>query len=611
VAPLELEDIQGNILRGYGFASAIYLFFEVPNAGSGRAFLGELVDGLQNAALWDEPPATATNVAITYAGLEALGVAGAVRNELPPAFCQPIRERAAQLLDDTGPSAPEYWVDGLGTERSHILVTVQGRKGCDEAFASEVRKLRGCAESHGLALVHDQSAGELENRREHFGWADGFGQPGVEGAPARPGKPSSRPGDGVPGRKDQWRDLKAGEFVHGYPDEDGQEVSGRSAALLTNGTYMVYRKLYQNVAAFRRQLQADALKYGRTLPDDPPLDARQLYELMAAKVVGRWRDGKSIMEAQRRSDGNSRELGDEALDEPDNNFRYRGDPSGFTCPLGAHIRRTNPRDALGWEGDGRMSVRHRIIRRGMPYGPFLPLREGEEDHGLTDDGEDRGLIFICFNASLDRQFELIQRQWCNDGNVFRLGNDKDYLLGDPTWAPPDTSGSPPIPLPDGRLHIPGHHPGRPAPLRPGASAGRAHPRLRVPADARPDGTAGTGERKMGSPRRSHAPRRAGGDRPDRVGDEGQVRAGKAGRRAPCPSRPARQATWVRAGRVRRGRGRGRGTPARRLPSTRHLSGVDTILIQRLHPATGLQARRPRHGDQGDGRRRGQDPGVGA
>ncbi len=79
----------------------------------------------------------------------------------------------------------------------------------------------------------------------------------------------------------------------------------------------------------------------------------------------------------------------------------------------------------------------------MPYGPFLEFHEGQ-----SDDGEDRGLVFVCFNASLDRQFEVIQRQWCNDGNAFGLGNDKDYLLGDVGVGadPPD-----PAPLPDGRL----------------------------------------------------------------------------------------------------------------------------------------------------------------
>ena len=444
---LELHDIQGNILRGYGFGEACYMFFEVPDAESGRSFLAELVVSVQNGAEWESPPETATNIAVTYAGLRALGVGGAVLDELPAAFCEPIRERAAQLLDDTGPSAPEHWDPGLGTERTHILVTVNGRKIGSEAYRAETTRVRACAVRHGLEIVHKQPATALDNRREHFGWADGFGQPSVAGTTW------GKKGDGMPLPDGTWRDVKAGEFVLGYADEDHQTVSGHAASMLRNGTYMVYRKLYQNVAAFRKQLYDDAQKYGMSLSDQPPLDPDQLYELMAAKVVGRWRDGMPIAQVQRRADHVSRKLGARALPEPSNNFRYYTEDSlGLKCPLGAHIRRTNPRDALGWNGDGRMALRHRIIRRGMPYGKFLEgPKDNDQDHGLQDDGEDRGLIFVCFQADFERQFEVVQRLWCNDGNAFGLGNDKDYLLGDPTWAPPVEEDSPPIPLPDGRL----------------------------------------------------------------------------------------------------------------------------------------------------------------
>jgi len=449
VEPLRLDDIQGNILRGYGFAQAAYLFFEVPDAASGRNFLGALVGEVRNAERWDTkaPPPTATNIAVTYAGLQALGVPGTMLDGLPAAFRQPIRERAAQLLDDTGPSAPEHWVDGLGTERSHILVTVNGRKGQEEAFGSALTTIRAAAEDNGLMLVHEQDACALQRRREHFGWADGFGQPGIEGSIS-----PSRPGDGMPLADGTWRDVATGEFVLGYADEDGQTVSGPAEALLRHGTYMVYRKLYQDVARFRKQLYDDGLRYGATLPDEPPLDPDQLYELMAAKVVGRWRDGEPIEHLERRSEEDSRWLGDKAISSKDlsNDFRYlRKDAEGMKCPTGAHIRRSNPRDALGWEGDGRMALRHRIIRRGMPYGPSLPM--GAHNEGLTDDGKDRGLIFICFNASLDRQFETVQRQWCNDGNAFGLGNDKDYLLGDTALAVPAQVEGVADPPPDGRV----------------------------------------------------------------------------------------------------------------------------------------------------------------
>lgn len=411
---LAKADIQGNILQGYGFPRAAYLFFEVGDEGSGRAFLDGLA--ITPATEWAQKPQTTTNVALTYAGLQALGVAADVLDRLPEAFTTPVRERARKLLGDTGPSAPENWVEHLGTSRSHILVTIAGS---DEEnpvpFDGAVTALLGNAEDNGLQLVHREDAKALKNRREHFGWADGFGQPAIEGAGG------ARAGQGVPEDNGiTWRDLKAGEFILGEADEDGQTVG---EPLLANGTYMVYRKLYQDVARFRRELYAEGARYAANVKPEPPLDGDQLYELMAAKVVGRWRDGVAIELVQRRADADSRGLGADEQENPDNDFRYWDDDrAGLRCPKGAHIRRTNPRDALGWNGE--MSKSHRIIRRGMPYGELLPSKVTE------DDGKDRGLIFICFNADIARQFEVIQALWCNDGNAFGLGDDRDYLLGD-------------------------------------------------------------------------------------------------------------------------------------------------------------------------------------
>ncbi len=414
MAALALADIQGNVLHGYGFPRAAYLFFEVSDAGSGRAFVRELA--ITPATKWAKRPPTTTNVALTCAGLRALGVADAVLDRLPEAFTTAIRDRARTRLGDTGPSDPNTWVEGLGTSRSHILVTIGGSSETDPVpFETEIGRLLERAEAHGLGVVHRQEAKALEHRREHFGWADGFGQPAVEGAG------DSRAGQGVP-QEDQttWRDVKAGEFILGETDEDDGRVDDR---LLRNGTYMVYRKLYQDVARFRRELYAEGLRYGENVQPDPPLDGDQLYELIAAKVVGRWRDGVAIELVQRREESESRRLGGHAQEFPDNDFRYwEDDRDGLRCPRGAHIRRTNPRDALGWNGE--MSKSHRIIRRGMPYG--TPLPAGVYD----DDEEDRGLIFICLNADIARQFEVIQALWCNDGNAFGLSHDKDYLLGD-------------------------------------------------------------------------------------------------------------------------------------------------------------------------------------
>jgi deferrochelatase/peroxidase EfeB len=105
---------------------------------------------------------------------------------------------------------------------------------------------------------------------------------------------------------------------------------------------------------------------------------------------------------------------------PENDFRYAGDPDGLRCPIGSHVRRANPRDALGF--GGKLTARHRIIRRGMPYGR-------PPDDPAVEDGIERGLMFACFQSSIARQFEIVQGRWLADGDAFGLGEDRDFLLG--------------------------------------------------------------------------------------------------------------------------------------------------------------------------------------
>jgi deferrochelatase/peroxidase EfeB len=156
-------------------------------------------------------------------------------------------------------------------------------------------------------------------------------------------------------------------------------------------------------------------------------------EWLAAKVVGRWSDGTPITLAPERPKRHTitdlRTI---------NAFGYADDPQGRVCPVGAHIRRTNPREGLAGEGD--RTRRHRIVRRGMPYGPPL--------HGDEDDREPRGLFFSCFNASIARQFEIVQ-SWSVDGNVFGLGpGDRDFFAGaDPGTDDFKIPGEPPIRIP--------------------------------------------------------------------------------------------------------------------------------------------------------------------
>jgi Dyp-type peroxidase family len=247
-----------------------------------------------------------------------------------------------------------------------------------------------------MAVVHHQCADLLKSGREHFGYRDGFSQPALPGV--SDGRRSRR-GEGVQQPRlrlagEAWRDLKLGEFVLGHEDEDGV-VPGKDEPLLLNGTFMVWRKLRQDVDAFTRWIEAEAG------------DNKDAQNVLRAKILGRWPNGDSLV---RHPAGVAYHGGARGHDLNINDFTYAADADGVRCPLGAHVRRSNPRDALGFRTE--RTRRNRIIRRGLPY---------------VDRDETRGLIFVCFNASIARQFEQIQGNWLMDGDSFGLGAERDFL----------------------------------------------------------------------------------------------------------------------------------------------------------------------------------------
>ncbi len=436
VDAIDRADVQGNVLRAYGtdYDRTTYLFVHVADVRSGRAWLDGIVGRVSNDEEWSGPkPDTHLNVAVTAAGLGALGVGDALVETFSDEFRQGMAARHREL-GDLGASDPRRWEEGLGTGRAHVLLTLNART--VEHLEDELRAVRAGLDRAGVSVVHEQHAqllrdgppGAATPAREHFGFADGFAQPAVEGV-----SDDQRAGGGVPLKDGGWRALAPGEFILGYPDEDtrvdpqGRLPSAPADPLGRGGTYMIYRKLRQDVSLFRHTLRRAALGLGHG--DE---------ERLAAKIVGRWRNGTPLVRSPEAPDPSFQDNVREA-----NGFRYLDhDVDGRRCPLGAHIRRSNPRDALGWpglDGAGLLSFRHRIIRRGTPYGPPLPPAATE------DDGVDRGLVFVCFNASISRQFESVQLQWLNDGNDFRLGHDSDFLLGDPLGTGKMTvQGDPPL-----------------------------------------------------------------------------------------------------------------------------------------------------------------------
>ena len=410
-AVIDQRDLQGNVLAGYGndFDEALYAFVRVNDPAAGRALVGDLAGRVTNAIPWTSKPTDTLNVALTYDGLRALGVAERYLDTFPEEFRQGMAARA-ELLGDTAASAPQEWEPGLREGEVHLLITIfaQERAAISRRHA-ELRE-QVAAWGSGLTMAPEQRAALLRDSerdvfaREHFGFADGLAQPSIAARGLQRGSkagPNLRAGQGTPTGRNGWKDVAPGEFVLGYPDEDRQLPDAPAEPLGRNGSFMVVRKLQQHVELFERYLREAA-------GGDPGLE-----ELLAAKIVGRWRDGTPL---SRCPEHPSPEL----LNDPHrvewiNDFRYASDPQGLRCPLGAHIRRANPRDAFGWEGS--LTKRHRIIRRGMPY--------GDPHH----DGGERGLMFVCYQASIARQFEVVQ-DWLNDGDAFGLADEKDFLVAD-------------------------------------------------------------------------------------------------------------------------------------------------------------------------------------
>jgi Dyp-type peroxidase family len=387
---LELNDIQSGVLRPRPSPyAATYILMRIDDRRAGRELMRRLA-GVVASAAHTTSPATAdtwVSVSLTYQGLCALGVPQDSLDSFAWEFQQGMAARA-KALGDVGEASPENWERPLGTNDVHVVVTALSpdQQGLEAAIG---RARAAFSDLPGVQPIWRQDCHALATEKEPFGFRDGIGHPAVEGS-------------GIPGSNPKEQPFKAGEFVLGYLDETGaMPPMPRPEVLGRNGTYVVFRKLHQRVAAFRQYLKENAGS-----PDEQ--------ELLAAKMMGRWRSGAPLALSPTRDDP---ELGADGT--RNNAFMYSDDVTGYKTPPGSHVRRANPRDA---QVAGVVRL-HRMIRRGTAYGPELP--EGT----LEDDGVDRGLMFAFVGAHLGRQFEFVQSEWMNGGDFLGLGDVKDPIAG--------------------------------------------------------------------------------------------------------------------------------------------------------------------------------------
>ena len=386
---LELDDIQSGVLRPRPTPyAATYIGFRIDDPQAGRALMGRVAQVVTSAANPTSPLAdTSVSVALTYQGLRALGVSQETLESFSWEFRQGMAARAVEL-GDVGESAPENWEQPLGSSDLHVVLVAVAPD--EERLEAALDRARETYRSmSGIEAIWRQNCHALPTETEPFGFRDGISHPAIEGS-------------GVPGTNPKEVPFKAGEFVIGYRDELRGVQKTTPEIVGHNGTYVVFRKLHQRVADFRRFLQTNS----NSLDEE---------ELLAAKMMGRWRSGAPLALCPFHDDP---QLGVDP--QRNNDFMFEeDDKAGLKTPGGSHIRRCNPRDA-SVAGVARI---HRMIRRGTAYGPLLP--EGV----LDDDGADRGLMFAFVGANIGRQFEFVQSQWVNDGVFFGAGDDKDPVIG--------------------------------------------------------------------------------------------------------------------------------------------------------------------------------------
>ena len=397
---LDADEIQGNILAGFRKDHQTLLFLEVVDPKRARAWLLDLVPSIATLrevhaynSLYKSirnrrgrgtvaVRATWINIAFSAPGLSR--ITGEKQRLLDDrAFADGMPRRAAQLGDPADPSEaghPARWRVGRPDAVPDILIVVASD---DPAWlGEEVARLESTF-GDGVRLMYREDGHALPYPlvgREHFGFKDGVSQPRVLG------RLSDSPGDYLESGGELLEKqrsevlMQPGEFVLGYRGHDPAR-SADTTWFARNGSFLVYRRLVQDVELFERFLReaSDELRRrGGPFADLTP-------EKLGANLMGRWHSGVPLVKSPDRDQPS----GD------DNDFGYAGD-NGSRCPFAAHIRKTNPRDDPR-AGGTSVSLSHRIIRRGIPF--------------RTPGGTEVGLHFLCYQASIERQFEFIMQQW--------------------------------------------------------------------------------------------------------------------------------------------------------------------------------------------------------
>jgi len=484
---LDLADIQGNIVRPYGrygFPVTRHIFYNIGDAAAGRTFVEKLRHEVTTSERWrdvdarpgshaPERPKVAINVGFTFRGLMALGLPTRTLGGLPTEFIDGMARRWS-LLGDTGSSSPNSWDPiwrGTGSDKEvHVWVALNApalpdgsptpdldaRTQWVDQIAAKTGGVTRLSGNKGpnpewqesSAIMRELPDGtRVPTAKEHFGYTDGISDPAFAGQyePAEEADEVKGGGKFAVNSK-TWEPLATGEFLLGHPSE-AQELPATTApwSFMRNGTFMVWRKLHQNIGSFEAYIDDQAEQFMR-VGGVSSIDAAR--ETLKAKIVGRWSSGIplavaptydearkleaewedvlaiQLKGAKRTKAELARQLAYELML---TDFRYISDVPGARCPMSAHTRRANPRDAQDPHfglakappPGSDLTNRRRILRRGAPYG----------DTTRRDNDSEHGVIFMVICSNLFGQFEFLQQQWVQYGSAFNAGNDTDPLIG--------------------------------------------------------------------------------------------------------------------------------------------------------------------------------------
>jgi Dyp-type peroxidase family len=418
MARINPANMQGLIFQLYRYPLSRHLLFRVTDAGAARAFLRGLLPRVTHAGIDLLPrPEPLVNVGVTWTGLSALGVIGSVgtlesaKSAFPTEYRDPPPVRVAG-----------DWNGRFTSPDVHLSIHLHCMTDANlEATTVAIRKeaANGLTELQPATGANPAITGKaLGSNRLHFGFADGISQPAIK-----------------------WDDDSDGaglidfrHFVLGYmsPTVQSSPGTGQWADLVRDGSYGAFQWIYQDVAAFETFLTGNAAKLAPALP------LAQARELLAAKMMGRWRDGTPMALSPDRPNASLQAATD---------FAYMDDTLGAHCPLTAHVRIANRRDQpLTPAVDPTFPAGGpHLLRRGMAYGP--------EMRGETDDGVDRGLVGMFLCANLRTQFFIVMN-WINKTDFNKLFNTdrlrwQDMMMGDRSFPAAVAKGA--IPTPQGEV----------------------------------------------------------------------------------------------------------------------------------------------------------------